>query len=197
MKSGKALDAIAIELRRQVASKRDVMAPSNLLRFSADPNSQIAISLPRGNEEYRTTDLARRQLAEKLGIPLMYFQRMEKHKKRLLEDNVNTWLQDSDEERLVRILDGNVRAILSNRYRRLDNVDLCEAVLPLLCKLPGARFASCELTETKLYLKVIAEDTAYEIKPGDVSAATIERKCPMDRCSSRWFSKARPAPPRR
>ena len=37
---------------------------------------------------------------------------------------------------MVRTLDGQVRAVLSDRYRRLDNYDLAENVLPILQQLP-------------------------------------------------------------
>jgi hypothetical protein len=33
---------------------------------------------------------------------------------------------------MLRTLDGQVRAVLSDRYRRLDNFDLAESVLPIL-----------------------------------------------------------------
>ncbi|MBL0089244.1 MAG: hypothetical protein IPP44_22195 [Ideonella sp.] len=39
---------------------------------------------------------------------------------------------------MVRTLDGQARAFLSDRYRRLDNYDLCEHVLPMLQRLPDA-----------------------------------------------------------
>jgi hypothetical protein len=55
---------------------------------------------------------------------------------------------------MIRTLDGQVRAVLSDRYRRLDNFDLAENVLPILQRLEGARFESVELTDTKMYLKV-------------------------------------------
>jgi hypothetical protein len=74
---------------------------------------------------------------------------------------------------MVRTLDGEVRAVLSDRYRRLDNYDLAENVLPILQRLEGARFESVELTETKLYLKVVAPRVEVEIAPGDVVQAGI------------------------
>jgi len=52
-------------------------------------------------------------------------------------------------------LDGQLKAVLSDRYRRLDNFDLAENVLPIPQWLEGARFESEELTNTKMYLKVI------------------------------------------
>jgi len=36
------------------------------------------------------------------------------------------------DRRMVRIMDGNVRAFLSDRYRRLDHLELCTAVLPVI-----------------------------------------------------------------
>ena len=63
--------------------------------------------------------------------------------------------------------------MLSDRYRRLDNYELAENVLPILQRLEGARFESVELTETKMYLKVVTPRVEYEIAPGDVVQAGI------------------------
>ena len=91
----------------------------------------------------------------------------------LLDRNVNTWLQTDHDRRMIRTLDGQVRAVLSDRYRRLDNYDLAENVLPILQRLTYARFESVELTETKMYLKVVTPRVEYEIAPGDVVQAGI------------------------
>ena len=76
---------------------------------------------------------------------------------------MNTWLQSDEDWRMLRTLDGQVRAVLSDRYRRLDNFDLAESVLPILQQLPEVRFESVELTETKMYLKCITPRLKYEI----------------------------------
>jgi len=92
----------------------------------------------------------------------------------LLDRNVNAWLErEKDERQLLRTLDGKVRAVLSERYRRLDNYDLLEQVLPTLQHLPEARLESAELTETRLYLKVITPRIAFEVAPGDVVQAGV------------------------
>jgi len=39
---------------------------------------------------------------------------------------------------MVRIMDGNVRAFLSDRYRRLDHLELCTAVLPVINEMDRA-----------------------------------------------------------
>ena len=63
--------------------------------------------------------------------------------------------------------------LATDRYRRLDNYDLAENVLPILQRLDGARFESVDLTETKMYLKVVTPRVEFEIAPGDVVQAGI------------------------
>jgi hypothetical protein len=175
MKSGRSLVNLAQELERQIATKRDLVIPSSLLQCHTDDggNLKLIVDAREAQGEYGVTDLARRQLAEKLKIPFAYFERMRSEQPALLDCNVNTWLQCESDRRMIRTLDGKVRAVLSDRYRRLDNYDLAESVLPMLQRLEGARFESVELTETKMYLKVVAPRVEYEIAPGDVVQAGI------------------------
>ena len=175
MKSGRSLVNLAQELERQLATKQDLVVPTSLLRCHTDEGGscKMMIDAKDGVGEYGITNLARRQLAEKLKIPFTYFERMRTEQPGLLDHNVNTWLQTDSERRMIRTLDGQVRAVLSDRYRRLDNYDLAENVLPILQRLADARFESVELTETKMYLKVVTPRVEYEIAPGDVVQAGI------------------------
>ena len=175
MKSGRSLVDLAQELERQLATKRDLLVPSSLLQCHTEEGGhlKIIVDVKEGDGVYGITNLARRQLADKLKIPFAYFERMRTEQPALLDRNVNTWLQTDHEPRMIRTLDGQVRAVLSDRYRRLDNYDLAESVLPILQRLEGARFESVELTETKMYLKVITPRLEYEIAPGDVVQAGI------------------------
>lgn len=36
---------------------------------------------------------------------------------------------------MLRTLDGNLRAFLSNRYRRLDNLELVDHILPVIAQM--------------------------------------------------------------
>ena len=175
MKSGRSLVNLAQELARQLATKQDLVVPTSLLRCHTDEGGscKMIIDAKDGVGEYGITNLARRQLAEKLKIPFTYFERMRTEQPVLLDRNVNTWLQTDHDRRMIRTLDGQVRAVLSDRYRRLDNYDLAENVLPILQRLTDARFESVELTETKMYLKVVTPRVEYEIAPGDVVQAGI------------------------
>jgi hypothetical protein len=175
MKSGRTLMSLAQELERQLQSKKDLVAPSSLMRHETDDTGEtrIVVDETSGPSRYDVTPLARRQLADKLKIPYAYFERMRGGQPVLLDRNVNTWLQDEDDYRMLRTLDGRVRAVLSDRYRRLDNYDLAEAVLPILQRLPDARFESVELTDTRMYLKVVTPRLVHEMVPGDIVQAGV------------------------
>ncbi len=69
-------------------------------------------------------------------------------------------------------MDGTVRAFLSDRYRRLDNYDLMEAILPALSQVPSLSISSCELTDHKLYLKAVTPKVQAKVR-GDVVQAGI------------------------
>ena len=88
--------SLALELERQLATKRDLIVPSSLLQCHTDEGGglKMIVDTKRGDGgEYGVTDLARRQLAEKLKIPFTYFERMRTEQPDLLDRNVNTWLQ--------------------------------------------------------------------------------------------------------
>lgn len=175
MKDGRTLVSLAQELERQLLSKKDMIVPSSLMRFSTDDasRSEVAVEEKLGPARYGITELARRQLAEKLKIPFHYFERMRLEQPELLDRNVNTWLQTETDQRLIRTLDGQIRAVLSDRYRRLDNFDLAEQVLPILQRLPDIRFESVQLTDTRMYLKAVTPRVTFEMAPGDVVQAGV------------------------
>lgn len=175
MKNGRSLVSLAQELERQLDSKKDLIVPSALMRHATDEQGETRLVIEEGGSpvQYGVTPLARRQLADKLKIPYAYFERMREDQPALLDRNVNTWLQSEEDRRMLRTLDGQVRAVLSDRYRRLDNFDLAESVLPILQQLPEVRFESVELTETKMYLKCVTPRLKYEMAPGDVVQAGV------------------------
>ena len=145
MKSGRSLKELAMELERQMLTKQDLVLPSSLLQCHTNESGRLNLTVDVGSQtrigdgQYDVTSLARRQLADKLKIPFAYFERMREGQPDLLDRNVNTWLKSEGSKWMIRTLDDEVRAVLSDRYRRLDNFDLAEHVFPLLHRLEGAR----------------------------------------------------------
>ena len=177
MKTGSTLMEVATELERQVAEKRDFVAPTQQLEMKHDKemhltNGDHTILRVNGKGEFNITDVAHGQIAARLGIPQKYYDRLRTESPSLLATNVNHWFQSKPESRMVRTLDGKARAFLSDRFRPLDNHDLAEAVLPTI-QASGCRIESIALTETRLYIKAVTERITAEIKRGDVVQAGI------------------------
>lgn len=168
MKTGKSLSDLAAEIERQAKTKVDYMAPTKSIRMTEDAR----LFLPTKGT-FNVNGLAHEQIATRLAIPRPYYDRMRTTSPSLLAENVNHWFEKEPEKRLVRTLDGNVRAFLSDRYRPLDNYDLAEAVLPVFQSL-RLSVRSCDLTERRLYLKAIFPDITAKVPVvGDIVAAGV------------------------
>lgn len=200
MKQGRTLSELAAELERQQETKQDVIADTRKLRMitgpwghqrSEDLEPEEVDDRERGRI-HRAVDLlieeigrhpitkhAHRQIGERVKIPAKYYDRMLTHAPDLLAANVNRWFEQEPETRMVRLLDidgdgqAEARAFLSNRYRRLDNYDLMQVVLPILQNFDGLSISSCEVTDQRLYLKAVTPRIQDEIKRGDVVQAGI------------------------
>ena len=160
MLKGMELDEMAVEVQRQLATKKDYITDTRHLRMSSSGQLDLYIG---GNYIPMTVGThAHAQIADRLQIPKKYYDVMLEEQPDLLADNVNTWLQEKPETRLIRTLGGQARAFLSNAYRRLDNWDFLEAVLPCIME-KDHKIVSCNVTEDRLYLKVIFPELSRDI----------------------------------
>lgn len=177
------LSTLADELARMQDSKRDYVVDTRLANFTSTEDRPAGSYLtfdPPGAEplvEGRVNDHAHGQIAARLGIPKKYYDRMRDESPVLLDTNVNHWLRGRPERRLVRMLDGDVRAFMSDRYRRLDNFDLMErAVLPALRDIEGIRFHIASLTPERMVLRAILPTVSREVglHVGDIVQAGFQ-----------------------
>ncbi len=165
MNVGRTLSALAAELERQTQSRKDYLAPQEKLTAIVDTDNVVKIDGLNG-APLPLTPHAHRQVADHLAIPQKYYERMLTEQPQLLAENMNTWLKVAGpERRMVRTLDGQVRAFMSQKYRPLDNFELADAVLPKLVEL-NVHVTSCELTETRMYIKGILPDLSDELPEG-------------------------------
>lgn len=173
MKQGiKTIQNLYGELERQRAARKDLIADTRSITVnSVNGLSMLTVATDSDKLSYRISEIAHRQIAERLGIPYKYYERMRQENPALLDCNINSWLNTTPEKRMLRTLDGKLRAFLSDRYRRLDNLELVDHVLPVITAMKGCEIASCDVTETHLYLKVINKTMKTEIVPGDIVQA--------------------------
>ena len=183
MKAGQTLQEMAKELERQRDAKRDFVAPTSQLEVLVDHDINKAhekgehlVDATRfkvnGHGDFAIGDTAHDQLSNRLGIPRKYYDRMKTTAPNLLATNANHWLKNEKEKRMVRTLDGNMRAFLSSRFRPLDNFELAETVLPVLIGT-GCKIESSALTEKRIYIKAVTEKLTAEVKKGDIVQAGI------------------------
>ncbi len=176
MKQGKTLVELATEIERQAQNKQDFVVKTQVLNMHS--GSEGVSRLVLGDDvygEYTINELSHKQIGQHVNIPAIYYIRLRTEYPAPLDNNVNTLLAASPEteRRMVRTIDGTACAFLSDRYRRLGNFELLEAVLPTLMETPGLEIASCDVTEQKLYLKVTTARIQAEVKLGDVVQAGI------------------------
>ena len=176
MKQGQTLQEIIREISAQMALKRDFMVNTKSLQMTHIPrNGDMAHQRLQldGVGEFRLQSTAHRQIGDRLGIPAKYYDRMQQDAPELLTENVNHWLTNNPEDRMVRTLGRTARAFLSNRYRRLDNYDLMGAIMPTLATIPQLTIESCAITDERLYLKAVTARIEGELSPGDVVNAGV------------------------
>jgi hypothetical protein len=172
MHPGRTLQELAVELERQLETRRDYVAHTPAMRVTPpDAAGEFGVTLP-ALAPMHLTDLTHDQLGDHYDIPRPYYRRLRTEQPEMLADHITQWLRARPEHRLLRTLDGRLRAFLSTRYRCLDNYDLAEAVLPVLHDR-GVRVVSAELTERRLYLKAVNERLTREVKVGDPVQAGV------------------------
>lgn len=170
---------VAAELQRQLTTKHDYLVPANDIRLAAMPlgdgSGEADMLMLFGEHEHHITKTCHQQLADRLGVPRKYYERMRNEAPGLLADNANHWLANDSDRRLVRCLDGSSRAFLSDRYRRLDNVDFVQALLPAVTEC-GAQVVSADVSHDRLYVKcVVPHLTADILAPGSMRGKGHDR----------------------
>lgn len=162
MKQMLSLNELAARLSADAAAKADYITPVSSLLMTSDAKISVAGSIYGAD----ATDLGHRQLAEFTNIPAPYYDRLRQNDPALLASNVNRWLRDkSGERRMVRTSGGSVRALLSDRYQRVDNLEVAEVALNVLSNIGGLRIVSSAVTPSRLYIKATSTEMCLPV-PG-------------------------------
>lgn len=163
-------DMVAL-LEAQQSKKLDVIVPARDMRMNGglleiDQVGEPTITMDGVTPTtglFTPTATCDAGVADKLDIPVKYLRRMrDTGHLDLLDRNVNEWLAAAPDKRhLVRTLrsgdttPGIARALLSNSYRFVDNLDVLTAVLQGIRQAGvHVKVTRCDLTETRMYVKI-------------------------------------------
>jgi hypothetical protein len=176
MKQGKYdIQEWATELKRQNEAKRDFVADSRKVLMAPDTGN-LEVDLTTSDtdlqrvEEFGVTPHAHSQLSQVTKIPKPYYDRMPTDLRAI---NVNHWLKNEPKTHMLRILDDDCRAVVSSRYRPLDNWDLANAIIPVLQEQEDMQIISCDITPTRMYLKALFPKIEGELAVGDIVQAGL------------------------
>lgn len=167
----------AAEIMRQSEAKADYLVNTQHLHMeTCDSVPTLRLLDAGGVDRVEPLDIlptAHRQMGDYLNIPRKYYDRMLQENIGLLAHNVNTWLRQGPEQRMIRSIDGRARAFLSSRYRRIDNIDIARITLPIIQQMPDIIYESCNLSDDYMYIKVVNPRLTAEVVPGDIVQAGV------------------------
>lgn len=183
MREGKSIVDLANELDRQAKSRKDYVVDSQSLEMVSARELKPGVTAPVPTEQdyhqvpklafvtnggektvcgpnkvqhqVALKPVAHRQVAQRLGIPQRYYERLQQDHPDLLAHQVTGLMQREPKRTMLRCLDGKIRAVVSDKYRPIDNYELMETCLPVLSKL-GVEIVSADVTDTRLYIKFVA-----------------------------------------
>ncbi|HEV8503663.1 MAG TPA: DUF932 domain-containing protein [Casimicrobiaceae bacterium] len=158
MRTGLTLTQLAVEIERRAKAKDDFVVSTRDIEMIESLDLVIA----GGDKVVGINKIAHDQIASHTEIPRAYYNRMLADDPRLLAANVNTWFRKNPVPRMVRCLDNTARALLSDRYRPLENEDLAEAVLPPIMEM-GLDVMSSQITDQRLYIKAVDPKVTREL----------------------------------
>lgn len=139
--------------------------------YKADTDPVSIVLLRDGATELERFDLtenAHRQISARLAIPWKYYQRCLADHADLVVAQVNALFEREPENRMLRVLDGKVRAFLSDRYLALDNNEVLRDILPTITegeRNGSLRVMSNNIGDDKMHMKVIflGDELSHEV----------------------------------
>jgi hypothetical protein len=167
-------------LRHQRTRRLDVIAPATAIHahegnliIANTVHHLTAAGVTRAAGTYRPTQVADEGLAAKLGINLAYLRKLRAERPDLWDANVNGWLHGNDlagippdnRKFLLRLFQpggddlGIARAVLSDSYKLIDNLDALMATLDGIRQAGvDVEFDGLDLSERRLYARVVAPE---------------------------------------
>lgn len=165
------LQQMVDELDRQRATKVDFVADQRMLTVCAKLDDKQRgcglVLLPKGGQEREWVQPegapiklpAMRQLCHRVepGVPAQFWDKLLAERPYRAEALLTGLMTDTGKRNLIRCLDGQVRAVLSNHYKVVDHLDMAVTALETAREFNGEVLEG-SLSDTHMRLKMISRD---------------------------------------
>jgi hypothetical protein len=167
MKQGQyaTINELAAKVVENENNKKDLIVSPDSMLFSG---TKLNIYDDNVSDSYTSTKHMVRQTATAGGIPTGYMEKLYTDNPELMARNLNWGLGNIKTPRMVRTLDGNARAMMSDRYKIIDNAPVLESAMNALKQVDtDVEFQSMDITDNRMYLKMTSPRLEGEVKKDD------------------------------
>jgi uncharacterized protein DUF932 len=176
------LDSLIERVLAEDARKHDILADTRRMSVAVEaredkelaPRVRLDVDDSNGIGTFYVSDHALGQMATDLGVPKRYFDRMKVEAPDLFKTNVHHWMYETPNRRMIRSYThedqspATARAWLSDRFRRLDNIEIAKKLLPEFDRLSEeVAFHNASVTDEKFYLRAVFPRMQAPVKVGD------------------------------
>jgi hypothetical protein len=176
------LESILRTISEQASRKADYIAPTSELQVqTTDGRTSVVFEANRGEptQFFETNEVAFQQLAGNCDIDVRTARRLRDNQNYAPEFDalVNKILVNEPKNKMIRTFDGEnpiCRAIVSDKFKTFDNVDLVQAALPQLIDSDAQwKIVNGTVTDQRLYMRLKSENQIAEPAIGDTMANGI------------------------
>lgn len=184
MKKGMEIKSMLKQINEDRNNKRDYLVDLNGMNVSTSENVYPTISADHlTTGEYQLTDNSLNHLCNRLDMGTRYISKCLPVSQELVAHNVNFWIKNNKQKRLMlRTYDkepmNEVRAIMSDRYKRIDNDVVANATLEKLmdmnAELKYAHYDIDTLNITAVLPKLEGEVVEGDLVQGGITITNSE-----------------------
>jgi hypothetical protein len=174
MKSQYNIEELASKLMENARNKKDMIVDTSYMTAIANGDVKLHIEDKKLgiDDTYTMNNTCLNQIATKVGISKKYLDKMRDGHNALLQDNFNYWMHKTPKQQMIRTQGTTARAFLSDKYKRVDNEEIANTVLPILLD-KGYEIMSSAITDSKMYIKARLPKLEREVTKGDVVQAGV------------------------
>ena len=173
MKKGQDIKEMLTQINKDTKNKRDYLVDLNGMQISASSNTFPTLSVDHlSTGEYALNDSSLNNLCSKLKIGHRYISKCLPVSQDLVAHNLNFWIKNNkNRELMLRTYDqepvNECRAVLTNRYKRIDSDVVANASLERLMDM-GAELKYAHYDRDTMNITAVLPKLEGEVVEGDL-----------------------------